>query len=193
MEELTICWKCNGARFKFSKKRKAFCAEAGNCGVCMGTGKLRPSKKSRLQTNSKGVVKLPRGPPDGGKYKGPPAHGSAHKLPAGQNLVKPGETVMPLGCGDWLVREIDRLRRRYPVLILSFTCVQIFQLTSGHKLTVDDFFCAWVAVVQTRSILNPKKQQLQYVDLGCGCGSVLMHLAWAFPQREVRHPCPHLE
>ena len=36
-------------------------------------------------------------------------------------------------------------------------------------------------------------QQLQYVDLGCGCGSVLMHLAWAFPQREVRHPCPHLE
>lgn len=121
MEELTICWKCNGARFKFSKKRKAFCAEAGKCGVCMGTGKLRPSKKSRRQTSSKGIVKLPRGAP-GGTYKGPPAYGSAHKLPAGQNLVKAGETVMPLGCGDWLVRAIGRYIQGVSCISLSFVC-----------------------------------------------------------------------
>lgn len=110
MEGLLICWKCNGARFKYSKKRKAYCAEAGNCGVCSGIGKLQPSKKSRKQALSKGVVKLPRGPTNGEAFKGPRAHGSAHGSAhkAGQCLtVKAGETVMPLGCGDWMVRKVD--------------------------------------------------------------------------------------
>ena len=66
-----------------------------------------PSKKSRKQALSKGIVKLPRGSPDGAAFKGPPAYGSAHKLPAGQNLVKAGETFMPLGCGDWMVCGVD--------------------------------------------------------------------------------------
>ena len=102
------CWKCNGARFKYSKKRKAYCAEAGKCGVCMGTGKLIPSKKSRKQALGKGVIKLPRGSPDGAPFKGPPAYGGVYKLPADQNLVKAGETFMPLGCGDWMVCGVDR-------------------------------------------------------------------------------------
>ena len=104
------CWKCNGARFKYSKKRKAYCAEAGKCGVCMGTGKLIPSKKSRKQALGKGVIKLPRGSPDGAPFKGPPAYGGVYryKLPADKHLVKAGETFMPLGCGDWMVCGVDK-------------------------------------------------------------------------------------
>ena len=108
--EGTACWKCNGARFKYSKKRKAYCAEAGKCGVCMGTGKLIPSKKSRKQALGKGVIKLPRGSPDGVPFKGPPAYGGLYryKLPADKHLVKAGETFMPLGCGDWMVCGVDK-------------------------------------------------------------------------------------
>lgn len=70
-------------------------------------------------------------------------------------------------------------------------------MANGHKLTVDDFICAWVAAEEMRklgcglvqeglfgqvgdsSIDNNKV--FHHADLGCGCGSVLMTLAWVCP------------
>jgi tRNA1(Val) A37 N6-methylase TrmN6 len=85
-----------------------------------------------------------------------------------------GELLASLGCGNW----------------------RLFQLANGHKLTVDDFMCAWVAAKELRgnSASDTKlcfggqtthnhndHRCVRHVDLGCGCGSVLMTLAWAFP------------
>ncbi len=86
---------------------------------------------------------------------------------------------------------------------------RIYQVANGNKLTVDDFICAWVAAHEMRKrgyggdreserkplfggISVQEAEQLAsklpaamtlcftHADLGTGCGSVLMMLAWAF-------------
>lgn len=85
---------------------------------------------------------------------------------------------------------------------------RIYQVANGNKLTVDDFVCAWVACheMKTRGYgvrnkldkkplfggisvpdaekaaaeVPPTTPQFTHADLGTGCGSVLMMVAWAF-------------
>ena len=67
--------------------------------------------------------------------------------------------------------------------------MQIFQLSNGHKLTVDDFICSWLATKEMNRFIsssNHVNRQLLHADLGCGCGSVLMHIAWAFPPKQLK-------
>jgi tRNA1Val (adenine37-N6)-methyltransferase len=54
---------------------------------------------------------------------------------------------------------------------------RILQRIGGHRWSLDDLVTAWVAVDETRDA-PPRR----YADLGCGIGSVLMMLAWRFPQ-----------
>jgi tRNA1(Val) A37 N6-methylase TrmN6 len=61
----------------------------------------------------------------------------------------------------------DRLTRDFVVL----------QRAVGHRFSVDDVATAWVA---SRSMESPRT----ILDLGCGLGSVLLHLAWV--HRESR-------
>jgi tRNA1Val (adenine37-N6)-methyltransferase len=56
---------------------------------------------------------------------------------------------------------------------------RIFQRTDGHRFSLDDLVTAWfagkVGAVGAGRLL----------DLGCGIGSVLLMMAWQFPERRV--------
>lgn len=56
---------------------------------------------------------------------------------------------------------------------------RIFQPKSGHRWSLDDLVTAYVAVTESDGAPNVA------VDLGCGLGSVLMLVAWAFPECRV--------
>ncbi len=53
---------------------------------------------------------------------------------------------------------------------------RIFQKLDGHRWSLDDLLTAWFAVQHAPDPV------LHALDLGCGIGSVLMMVAWAFPQ-----------
>ena len=59
----------------------------------------------------------------------------------------------------------DRLTRDY----------QVFQRAKGHRFSSDDVATAYVAW-----LAGPAS--LRVIDLGCGLGSVLLHLAWKLPE-----------
>lgn len=52
--------------------------------------------------------------------------------------------------------------------------VSVFQRRKGHRFSSDDTVTAWVA-------LQVFPQPARILDLGCGLGSVLLHLAWSVP------------
>jgi SAM-dependent methyltransferase len=61
---------------------------------------------------------------------------------------------------------------------LSFLCGnwRIFQLVNGHKWSLDDHLTAFYAL-QTAGSLRVRR----HLDIGCGCGSVLLMAAWGLP------------
>jgi tRNA1(Val) A37 N6-methylase TrmN6 len=59
----------------------------------------------------------------------------------------------------------DRLTRDY----------RVFQRAKGHRFSSDDVATAWVA-------WNAASSSRRVIDLGCGLGSVLLHLAWKLPE-----------
>jgi len=54
---------------------------------------------------------------------------------------------------------------------------RILQQTAGHRWSLEDLTTAWVAATIAR-----RHPPARFVDLGCGIGTVLMLLAWRFPQ-----------
>ncbi len=57
---------------------------------------------------------------------------------------------------------------------------RIFQKKDGHRWSLDDFVTAYIAIERT-----PRTNSPRVYDLGCGIGSVLMMMAWAFPTASV--------
>ncbi len=57
---------------------------------------------------------------------------------------------------------------------------RIFQRLDGHRTSLDDLVTAWYGLeaVAGRAVTN-------VLDQGCGCGSVLMRLAWSLEQARV--------
>lgn len=53
---------------------------------------------------------------------------------------------------------------------------RIFQQVAGHRWSLDDLVTAWVAA-ETMAAREPAR----FADLGCGIGTVLMLVAWRFP------------
>jgi tRNA1(Val) A37 N6-methylase TrmN6 len=173
------------------------------CPVCQGSGRRPASKRSLQLGKQPGKIIQLRG--NQGVFAGVRAVEGYKLLPQQQQqqqcgvdlLVQPGEILGALGCGDW----------------------RIYQLANGHKLTVDDFLCAWYAALEMRRRGYGVQQQQQqpqgdgdgglgsgmfgqsppsnddssdkkvfhHADLGCGCGSVLMTMAWAFPNTIRSH------
>ena len=174
MKEKSACWKCQGHGRKFQKRSRKY--DGSQCGVCNGTGQRQESTKSQTLSQQPGRIIPLRGMPSDssnpGGFLGPPAVGNIDKV-----QLQRGEILASLGCGDW----------------------RIFQLANGHKLTVDDFLCARVACDEMRvrgygpASNGPFGQEwkeadelagrrkFHHADIGCGCGSVLMTMAWAFP------------
>lgn len=56
---------------------------------------------------------------------------------------------------------------------------RIFQPKSGHRWSLDDLVTAYVAVTEGGGAPDVA------IDLGCGLGSVLMLVAWAYPECRV--------
>lgn len=54
---------------------------------------------------------------------------------------------------------------------------RILQRIGGHRWSLDDLVTAWVAADEAR-----RAPPRRFADLGCGLGSVLMMIAWRFPQ-----------
>jgi tRNA1(Val) A37 N6-methylase TrmN6 len=52
--------------------------------------------------------------------------------------------------------------------------IEVYQRRRGHRFSSDDTVTAWVAVTTCPRPAN-------VLDLGCGVGSVLLHLAWSIP------------
>ncbi len=57
---------------------------------------------------------------------------------------------------------------------------RLFQKQHGHRWSLDDLVTAWVAAPHAQA-LGARKM----LDLGCGLGSVLMMMAWRFPEADV--------
>ena len=56
--------------------------------------------------------------------------------------------------------------------------VRVFQRAKGHRFSSDDVATAYVA-------FNALSEARRVLDLGCGLGSVLLHLAWKLPEAEL--------
>jgi tRNA1(Val) A37 N6-methylase TrmN6 len=53
--------------------------------------------------------------------------------------------------------------------------VSVFQRRKGHRFSSDDTVTAWVS-------LQVRPAPTRVLDLGCGLGSVLLHVAWSAPE-----------
>jgi len=56
--------------------------------------------------------------------------------------------------------------------------VSVFQRRKGHRFSSDDVITAWAAMQ-----VCPAPERV--LDLGCGLGSVLLHLAWSVPAAQL--------
>jgi tRNA1(Val) A37 N6-methylase TrmN6 len=56
---------------------------------------------------------------------------------------------------------------------------RVFQKLSGHRWSLDDLVCADVAATHASEL-----GATRHLDMGCGLGSVLLMMAWRFPQLE---------
>lgn len=108
------------------------------------------------------MARLSNDPDDRARRKRPEgwlAPGPAPRGPAGRSdLVPDAAEVLSFLAGDW----------------------RIFQRRDGHKWSLDDFMTALVAVEERRA-----ENVQNACDLGCGIGSVLLFVAWAFPAARV--------
>ena len=195
--EEQVCWKCKGYGRKVVKNHPLKKDDDGNiipitidpnnhryvgatCTECQGTGKRKvSSSKSRKLAQQPGQIPRLRG--KNGIFAGVHAVSRLSEedydtTNTRSKIVSKGEILASLGCGNW----------------------RIFQLANGHKLTVDDFICAYVASVEMRKlgygVQNGQFGQVppdvskdsistfKHADIGCGCGSVLMTILWAFPK-----------
>jgi tRNA1Val (adenine37-N6)-methyltransferase len=55
----------------------------------------------------------------------------------------------------------------------------LWQRRAGHRFSVDDMATAWLACEVAETYLEQAPSHV--LDLGCGIGSVLVHLAWNYP------------
>ncbi|KAI8471247.1 MAG: S-adenosyl-L-methionine-dependent methyltransferase [Monoraphidium minutum] len=123
-----------------------------------------PSSSSS-SSDGGGSSAMRRDPVDKARHVRPPGWVAPGPPPVGPQgdpdlAPRPGETLAFLS-GDW----------------------RIFQLTNGHRWSLDDHVTAVVALQEARAA--PPPGVTHYLDLGCGIGSVLMMVAWGLPDAKA--------
>jgi tRNA1(Val) A37 N6-methylase TrmN6 len=117
---------------------------------------IPPIRKDDLRAPSGGIVRAPRRPP--GWIAPGPRPPLAAASPGGAVAVPEG--LWPSAEEDlcWLSGDF-----------------RILQRLDGHRWSLDDLLTAWIAA-------RARPQATRVCDLGCGIGTVLLFLAWRFPE-----------
>lgn len=147
-----LCWKCDGIGVR--RKNSLVCT------VCNGSKRL-PVKQDVLSAADKPGSFSKQKEPPGWTPTGPVAFHSSipdEQLP---HPLQPrnGEQLCSL-VGNW----------------------RIYQRIGGHRWTTDDLVTAWVAGKRARESAVAQPPVMNCLDLGCGNGSVLMMVAWQYPE-----------
>jgi tRNA1Val (adenine37-N6)-methyltransferase len=148
-----VCWKCKGTGVVLGDVV---------CKVCSGSKRL-PIKRDLVRGAEKPGQFVKRTTPTGWEAIGPAAF---HYSTPDEQLPQPlqpenGEQLCFL-VGNW----------------------RIFQRVGGHRWTTDDLVTAWVAGSPARSHISAEESTRvkKALDLGCGNASVLMMVAWQYPE-----------
>lgn len=150
-----LCWKCSGTG---SVTKKVSLVE---CKVCSGRKRLPVKSDVQKAKTTPGMITRQTLPP-GWEPKGPRCvYGStpADELPSDLSL-QDGEQ-MCVFVGNW----------------------RIIQRKGGHRWTTDDIVTGWVAGKLSRDSA-PSASVQHTLDLGCGNGSVLLMVAWQYPEAQ---------
>lgn len=158
-----ICWKCDGLGTVRVKQQ-----QDQTCKVCNGQKRL--AVKAQLVKGKRKIGTITsRSAPDGWVSRAPHCahkHTDAVSLPCA--LVPQEGEQLCVFVGDW----------------------RIYQRTGGHRWTTDDLVTGWVAGKAARngSPGTPETSRgsriQRTLDLGCGNGSVLMMVAWQYPEAQ---------
>jgi tRNA1Val (adenine37-N6)-methyltransferase len=147
------CWKCKGTGVVRGDVL---------CKVCSGSKRL-PVKRRLVRGAGKPGQFVKRTEPIGWDATGPAAF---HHSTPDEQLPQPlqpenGEQLCFL-VGNW----------------------RIFQRVGGHRWTTDDLVTAWVAGNHARTHIPAEEctKVKKVLDLGCGNASVLMMVAWQYPE-----------
>lgn len=182
------CWKCKGAGLKQKqsqqKGQQGIVIEGASrddlrktCPICQGRGHLLkrriPIAPGRITRGRKRLhpdqIRPSKSGPD------PAAIASNDEwaklvLQANEKYVDVSITEEEERVGpEWLPREGEELCN----LVGTW---RILQRVGSHRWTTDDIVTAWVA--STQQCAN-KDEQVNYLDLGTGNGSVLQMVTWA--------------
>lgn len=202
------CWKCKGKGLKFQKSTQAY--DGPPCKVCNGEGIRKRSKRSKVLASAPGKILNLRGYPedhplrkifpDG--FAGPRAfwgsasesdrHSHGYDDLADELRPREGEIVGSLGCGDWRIYQIADGNK---LTVDDFVCawvaaeemrkrgygVQLHRGNAsieGHDRQDDG---KMFGGRPRKSDCDEKNDPFfHHADIGTGCGSVLMMMAWAF-------------
>jgi tRNA1Val (adenine37-N6)-methyltransferase len=162
-----VCYKCHGTGMLTIHQTKSKEEIITSCKVCQGKGRFPPKRIKPARTE-------PRPPRTAPGWIAPGPE------PAMNGIIPREDEELCSLVGKWKIIQKGR---------------------GGHRWSTDDLLTAWVACDTFTSILssigepitqtttttsssrNPTTIQTnpQFLDLGCGIGTVLMMCAWKFP------------
>jgi tRNA1(Val) A37 N6-methylase TrmN6 len=199
MPHLASCWKCHGYGKKYEKATKSFSGDS--CNVCTGQGTRSASQKSLELAQQPGYIQSLRGYPEDhplrqhfpDKFASPRAFQSTDNIPS-HLLPQAGEVLASLGCSDWRVYQLQNGNK---LTVDDFVCAYVAsqEMLKRGWATVND-----IRTSHGDILLGGKSVQggvdvvvkhdkgkeavapccFTHADIGTGCGTVIMMVAWAF-------------
>jgi len=199
------CWKCFGKGKKYVKSMQTY---DGHCNVCDGKGIRQKSRRSQDLSSKPGQILKLRGYPENHPFRrifpdgfAPPSsfwgsrHCSQEEDTFGnlQTTLRPrnGELVGSLGCGDWRIYQIaDGNKLTVDDFVCAFVAAEEMrkrgyglQLHPDNAINGDDARRMFGGRHTDKPVMHDStanSRRFNHADIGTGCGSVLMMIAWAF-------------
>lgn len=198
------CWKCFGKGKKYVKSTQTHNIP---CKVCDGKGIRQKSRRSQDLSSKPGQILKLRGYPENHPLRrvfpdgfAPPSSfwGSRHCSQDDifgnlQTTLRPrdGELVGSLGCGDWRIYQIaDGNKLTVDDFVCAFVAAEEMrkrgygsQLHRDNAVTGEDARRMFGGKGTDKPVMHDgtaNSCRFNHADIGTGCGSVLMMIAWAF-------------